>query len=60
MNKINLLLVEDDPNLGLLLKEYLLAKNFDVTLATNGEDGYKIFKDGRFQFVILESSLFLV
>jgi len=54
MNKINLLLVEDDPNLGLLLKEYLLAKNFDVTLATNGEDGYKTFKDGRFQFVILD------
>ncbi len=54
MNKIKLLLVEDDPNLGLLLKEYLLAKNFDVTLATNGEDGYKAFKDGRFQFVILD------
>jgi two-component system, OmpR family, response regulator len=54
MNKIKLLLVEDDPNLGLLLKEYLLAKNFDVTLATNGEDGYKSFKDGRFQFVILD------
>jgi two-component system OmpR family response regulator len=54
MNKINLLLVEDDPNLGLLLKEYLLAKNFDVTLATNGEDGYKTFKEGRFQFVILD------
>jgi two-component system, OmpR family, response regulator len=54
MNKTKLLLVEDDPNLGLLLKEYLLAKNFDVTLATNGEDGYKTFKDGRFQFVILD------
>jgi two-component system, OmpR family, response regulator len=54
MNKIKLLLVEDDPNLGLLLKEYLLAKNFDVTLSTNGEDGYNSFKNGRFQFVILD------
>lgn len=54
MSKINLLLVEDDPNLGLLLKEYLIAKDFDVTLKTNGEEGYNEFVKQQFQFVILD------
>ncbi len=54
MSKINLLLVEDDPNLGLLLKEYLIAKGFDVTLKTNGEEGYEAFVKGSFQFLILD------
>ena len=54
MSKINLLLVEDDPNLGLLLKEYLIAKNFDVTLKTNGQEGYDEFIKQQFQFVVLD------
>ena len=54
MSKINLLLFEDDPNLGLLLKEYLIAKGFDVTLKTNGEEGYEAFVKGSFQFLILD------
>lgn len=54
MSKINLLLVEDDPNLGLLLKEYLIAKGFDVTLKTNGEEGYDAFVKDQFQFVVLD------
>ncbi|RZK53761.1 MAG: response regulator transcription factor, partial [Pedobacter sp.] len=42
MKKI--LLVEDDPNLGLLLQDYLQLKGkFDVVLCTDGEEGLKAF-----------------
>ena len=30
-----ILLVEDDPNFGTVLKDYLVMSGFDVTLATN-------------------------
>ena len=44
MNKaLNILLVEDDPNLGLLLKEYLIAKGHKTTLCINGQEGYDTF-----------------
>jgi len=29
MNKIKILLAEDDENLGMLLREYLIAKSYD-------------------------------
>jgi len=35
--KINVLLTEDDPNLGMLLREYLNAKGYETTLAVNGK-----------------------
>jgi DNA-binding response OmpR family regulator len=40
---IKILLVEDDPNLGSLLSDYLRAKGFETKLATDGEKGLKIF-----------------
>ena len=52
--KIKLLLVEDDPNLGTLLKDYLDAKVHQCILRTNGEDGYKSFTNEAFDFVILD------
>ena len=52
--KIKLLLVEDDPNLGTLLKDYLDAKGHQCILRTNGEDGYKSFTNEAFDFVILD------
>jgi DNA-binding response OmpR family regulator len=39
--KPRVLLVEDDPNLGSLLQDFLEAKNFESVLATNGKDGQK-------------------
>ena len=42
--KPKVLLVEDDPNLGNLLLEYLHAKDYDATLANNGKDGLNLFK----------------
>jgi DNA-binding response OmpR family regulator len=42
-NKLKILLAEDDPNLGMLLQEYLISKNYDVDLAKDGNEGLDIF-----------------
>ena len=53
MKKI--LLVEDDPNLGLLLQDYLQLKGkFDVVLCTDGEDGLRTFNKQNFDLCILD------
>jgi DNA-binding response OmpR family regulator len=53
MKKI--LLVEDDPNLGLLLQDYLQLKGkFDVTLCKDGEEGLRAFTKQPFDLVILD------
>jgi DNA-binding response OmpR family regulator len=49
-----ILLAEDDPNLGILLKEYLEAKNFEVTLATDGNLALDLFLSQSFDFCILD------
>ena len=51
---LKVLLVEDDPNLGLLLREYLNAKGYETTLAINGKKGYEAFSKGSFQLCILD------
>ncbi len=38
MEKVKILLAEDDPNLGKILKSYLEAKGFNVDLFANGEE----------------------
>lgn len=50
----HLLLVEDDPNLGTLLAEYLRAKGFHVDLRTDGEQGWKAYAEGRYDLLILD------
>lgn len=52
--KINALLVEDDKNLGVILKKYLEAKDIPVTLCNNGEEALNTFKKGGFNFCILD------
>jgi DNA-binding response OmpR family regulator len=50
-----LLLVEDDPNLGILLQEYLqLRGDYDVILCKDGEEGLEAFSKGRFDLCILD------
>jgi DNA-binding response OmpR family regulator len=39
----NLLLVEDDTNLGELLQEYLIDKGYPTDLATDGQKGWQCF-----------------
>ena len=53
MNK-KILLVEDDPNFGAVLKDYLLINDFDVTLAKNGMEGFEKFKKDTFNLCILD------
>lgn len=53
-NKAKILLVEDDPNLGLLLKEFLEVKEFDVTLAIDGEMGLSQFDKIEFDLLLLD------
>src|SRR5271170_7374158 len=53
MKKI--LLVEDDPNLGLLLQDYLQLKGkFDVVLCKDGEEGLRTFTKQNYDLLILD------
>ena len=52
--KIRILLAEDDENLGLLLKEYLIAKGFDTELYPDGEAAYQGFMKSQFNLCILD------
>jgi two-component system, OmpR family, response regulator len=52
--KTKILLAEDDQNLGILLQEYLIAKDFDVTLATDGMMAFEFFMKKTFDFCILD------
>ena len=54
MNPISVLLVEDDPNLGLLLQEYLNDKGYQTTLATDGQLGWQAFVDKEYGFCIFD------
>ncbi|MDA8686032.1 response regulator transcription factor [Robiginitalea sp.] len=49
-----ILLVEDDPNFGIVLKDYLAMNDFDVTLAKNGMEGFEKFKKENFDVCILD------
>ena len=53
MKKI--LLVEDDPNLGMLLQDYLQLKGkFDIVLCVDGEEGLRAFGRQNFDLCILD------
>lgn len=54
MEKPKILLVEDDSNLGNLLKEYLEAKGYSTVLAVNGKQGYDVFSKDKFNICILD------
>jgi DNA-binding response OmpR family regulator len=54
MDKIKLLIVEDDPNLGQILSDYLRLKNYDPTLCIDGEVGLETFKTGSFDLCLLD------
>ena len=54
MNKVNILLAEDDTNLGHLLRTYLSAKEYDTTLATDGAEAMKIFRKEKFSLCLLD------
>jgi DNA-binding response OmpR family regulator len=49
-----ILLVEDDPNFGTVLKDYLAMNDYDVTHAKNGMEGFEKFKKGDYDLCILD------
>ncbi len=52
--KKRILLVEDDPNFGPMLRDFLRLNGYDVELATNGIDGLEKFKNNDFNLVLLD------
>ena len=51
--KSNVLLLEDDPNLGFVLREFLEHKDFNVTLKEDGEQGLKAFNDKPYDICVV-------
>ena len=52
--KKKILLIEDDLNLGSLLKDYLSLKGYVVTRCLNGEEGKNLFAEDSFDLLILD------
>ena len=57
MEKVKILLVEDDPNLGFVVKDNLTTKGYDVTLCSDGEIGEQEFYSQPYQLCILDVML---
>lgn len=49
-----ILLVEDDPNFGSILRDYLTMNDFEVVLAKNGMEGFEKFKKDEYDLCILD------
>ena len=54
MSNKRILLAEDDNNLGNLLKNYLIAKNYETTLCINGSLALEAFSSMSFELCILD------
>lgn len=52
--KIRILLVEDDPNLSLVLQDYLEMLGYDIVLCNDGVEGIKAFKRKNFELCIFD------
>lgn len=52
--KVRIFMCEDDENLGMLLREYLQAKNYSVDLFADGESGSKAFPKGQYDICLLD------
>src|SRR6188768_2544713 len=53
-NTIKLLVCEDDPNLGSLLAQYLVAKGYQVEHRKDGKQGWEAYTGGKFDLLILD------
>jgi len=49
-----ILLVEDDPNFGTVLKDYLMMNDYAVVHAKNGMEGFEKFKKDDYDLCILD------
>ena len=53
-DKINVLLAEDDKNLGTVLTSYLTAKGFPTTLCVNGQEAFDKYRKDKYDFCIID------
>lgn len=53
-DKLKILLCEDDENLGMLLREFLVAKGYSADLCSDGEKGYKTFLKDKYDLCVLD------
>lgn len=53
-NKSRILFVEDDPNLSMILQDYLEMIGYIVDHAADGDEGIELFKKNNYQLVILD------
>jgi two-component system OmpR family response regulator len=53
-DQAKILLVEDDQNFGDVLRSYLEMHDYDITLATDGEAGFKAFHQGKYDLCIFD------
>ena len=49
----SILLVEDDPNFGRILKDYLTINNYDVSLAVNGIEVFEKLNRSEYDLCLL-------
>lgn len=49
-----ILLCEDDESLGMLLRDYLEAKNYDADLCLDGEAGYRTFCKNQYDMCVFD------
>ncbi len=52
--KSKILLVEDDPSLGFVIKDNLMVKGYEVTLCKDGEEGLLAFEKNHFDVCVLD------
>ncbi|MCB0481636.1 MAG: response regulator transcription factor [Flavobacteriales bacterium] len=53
----NILLVEDDPSLGFIIKDNLQEAGYVVTWCKDGEHGFETFYQGKFDLCVLDVML---
>lgn len=53
-NTITILLAEDEPALGQIIKESLETRNFNVLLCENGEKAYEVYKIEKPKLLVLD------
>lgn len=53
-NPIRILLAEDEPSLGMIVKESLMQRNFDVTLCPEGSNAWETFHQFTFDVLVLD------
>jgi DNA-binding response OmpR family regulator len=55
--KAHILLLEDDPNLGLVVQEHLHMNGYEVTLCADGQAGADVVKERKFDLCLVDIML---